>query len=132
MESSFKCQIKVFFLPKVWSNLSKQGLQQYSFTAEHMMIITPTPRVFVNASRSFKSLSQSWAPKAPIYVTSEYGAALNNGAFGCSRHGECYHLKFGGLDWTFVANFANGFRDQGNAGIYGGTFWVFGGKGNWH
>ena len=94
------------------------------------MIISTTPRVFVNASRSLKTSGQNWVTEAPISIRYEYGDTWNGGVMGCSVAGDCYHLKFGGSEWTFVASFANGLRGQGNAGTYDGAFWVFGGKSN--
>lgn len=93
------------------------------------MIIGKTPKIFVNASRSLKSSTKTWVEPCPVSIKFEYGGKLNAGAIGCSKDGECYHLKFGGLDWTSVANFAGGTRDEANAGVFDGKFWVLGGKG---
>lgn len=94
------------------------------------MIIATNPSVFVNASRSLMTEQEKWFQKCPVHIYFEYGSKWNNGVLGCSKEGECYHLKFGGSDWTFVANLAGGYRVQANSGTYGGKYWIFGGKGN--
>ena len=105
------------------------GIYIFFLAAEHFMIIAKTPKIFVNASRSLKSSSKTWVTSCPVTIKFEYGGVLNAGAIGCSKDGECYHLKFGGMDWTYVGSFAAVFRDEGNAGVFDGAFWVFGGIG---
>lgn len=101
----------------------------FLITVEHFMIISTTPAIFANETRSLKSSSETWVTRCPVTIYFEYSGKWNEGVIGCSKEGECHHLKFGGLDWTFIANFTGGFRNQGNAGVFNGYFWVFGGRG---
>ena len=71
----------------------------------------------------------TWVKSCPETIKFEYGGRLDQGAIGCSKGGLCYHLKFGGVDWSFVGNFLSGFRDEGNAVVVDEKFWVLGGIG---
>ena len=101
-----------------------------SVSGGHLMIVGKTPKIFVNATRSLKTVDNRWVEPATVSFDVKLSAEWRDGAIGCTFLGDCYHLKFGGTGWTYAGGpFVGGYRKGGVGFVIRGVYWVLGGAG---